>query len=372
MGVCRCGRKVGGNGKQCRRCSALQELGLEAGASASAIKSRYRLQVKEWHPDLHGKNKARQLAAEEKTKRINIAYRFLTAPSKRGDVPHHPRSPATTEHSRPHASSAPVKKGPLKEAPYPHRDFREWEAQFMKQPINGSKAGDGLKKWIAHETAQRASDIAFMVNNCRSLGVEPNLKTYPKPEDARADVMRSLWRGSVPNLNERTLVAKSDVQFLEQMEKLKVSLDSLAKRITRRNATLVTQDGVFHLSLEDVLHRCIHLSTAITTVSALVRREYIQPLKLADCCIALVWELEKKHHLSQAECHELIKHALLAHGCTETAPFDIGSVDRGTIRARKEALANKVLDSVNVIAQVMQESKRQNVGSAAPMKKSPL
>jgi hypothetical protein len=119
---------------------------------------------------------------------------------------------------------------------------------------------------------------------------------------------------------------------------------------------LATQEGGFIVSLNDVRERCIHLSTSIATASALVKREYIQPLKLADCCIELVWKLEETHGLSQAECHALIKCALLAHGCTveDVAPFDDGSVERGTIRAKKEALAKRVLDSVNIMAQVIQ------------------
>jgi curved DNA-binding protein CbpA len=165
MGVCKCGKTVRGSGTQCRRCASLQELGLNASASADSIKSAYRVQVKAWHPDRHGETKAQQLAAEEKTKRLNIAYKFLTAPSKRGGVQPPPRSPATPEHLRHHASSTrsdstnteatrsnksrsgtvytqeqPLKASetsvvqvrPLGKAvsTYPQPDFKKWHAKF--------------------------------------------------------------------------------------------------------------------------------------------------------------------------------------------------------------------------------------------------
>jgi hypothetical protein len=158
------------------------------------------------------------------------------------------------------------------------------------------------------------------------------------------------------------------------MDEMRESVVSFADTIQLRNATLPTQDGGFHLSLHYVRDCCINLAASLATASALVKREYMQPVKFLDCFSKLVWELEEIRDLSQAECHALIKCALLAHGCTgeDVAPFDDRSVDRSTIRANKNALAKKVLDSVNVIAQVMQDIKRQNVGSDAAMKKSPL
>jgi hypothetical protein len=226
-----------------------------------------------------------------------------------------------------------------------------------------TKAAEGLKKWISHEAVQRTSAIAFAKNSYKDFGVEPNLRGFAKPEDARTDVLRSLWQGSIPDLMERTNTAKSNAQFLAQMKTLKKSVDDFVRVIGKPGATIPTQDGGFHLSLDYVRDCCIHLSASLATASVIVKREYVQPLKLADCCIGLVMHLENTQSLSQAECHDLIKFALLAHGCTEeqVAPFDIGSVDRGSIRAKKEALAKKVLDSANVIAQVMQEIKRQNV-----------
>lgn len=376
MGVCKCGKTVRGSAKQCRRCAALQDLGLNASASAGSFKSAYRLQVKKWHPDLHGKNKAQQSAFEERTKRINIAYKSLTASSKRGDVPPSPREPATTKSpQRTGEKQQPLKSSTTHRgrkrssrqatAKYPQRGFNPWKTAFDIELINGSKAATGLKKWTSHEAAQRASAIDFAVNSFKSYGIEPKLKGYSLPEDACADVLKSLWSHSVPNVMERTHAVKSDNQLLKRMENIKKSVEKFVIGIEQRKATLSTQDGGFVVSLSDVRERCIQLSNSIATTLALVKREYMQPLKLADCCIGLVWELEETHGLSQAECHELIKCALLAHGCTDedVAPFGTGSVDRGTIRAKKEALVKKVLDSANVIAQVMQEIKRQNVGS---------
>lgn len=399
MHTCACGKTLRGSSTKCRRCAALQELGLNASASADSIKSAYRLQVKKWHPDLHGKNKVRQSAFEERTKRINIAYKFLTTPSKGGGGTTPPRSPATPEPSRPQSSSTTFKSAnrqaarstksqqptddkqqPLKSitthrgrkrssrqatAEYPQRDFNPWKTAFDINLINGTKAAKGLKKWANHEAERRASNIAFAASSCKSLGIEPNLQGYSLPEDAHADVLKSLWGGSVPNVMERTHAAKSDNQLFKRMENIKKAVETFANGIEQRNAKVATQDGGFIVSLKDVRERCIHLSTSIATASALIKREYIQPLRLADCCIELVYELEETRGLSQAECHELIKCALLAHGCTDedVTPFDVYSVDRGTIRAKKEALVKRVLDSVNIMAQVMQNSKRHNVGS---------
>jgi hypothetical protein len=78
MAVCKCGTVVRGDKRECRRCAALNVLDLKAGASEQSIKAAYRRQVKEWHPDRHGKDKAKQPIAEEKTKRINAAYEYLS------------------------------------------------------------------------------------------------------------------------------------------------------------------------------------------------------------------------------------------------------------------------------------------------------
>ena len=379
MGICKCGKKVGASGKQCRRCVALNELGLKAGASEASIKSAYRKEIKAWHPDRYGKDKAGQVTAEERTKRINVSYEYLTSPSKKGDAPSSRRSagasasPSGTKHGTGDSQQPPTEssathtkrsRSSRQAVPnYPQRDFIAWKAAFDNLPMGRTKAAEGLKKWISHEAVQRTSAIAFAKDSYKDFGVEPNLKGFAKPEDARADVLRSLWQGSIPNLVERTNTAKSNAQFLAQMKTLKKSVDDFVKVIGKPGATIPTQDGGFHLSLDYVRDCCIHLSASLATASVIVKREYVQPLKLADCCIGLVMHLENTQGLSQAECHDLIKVALLAHGCTEeqVAPFDIGSVDRGSIRAKKEALAKKVLDSANVIAQVMQEIKRQNV-----------
>ncbi len=379
-----------GIGKQCRRCAALQELGLTHGANEKSIRSAYIGQVKAWHPDRHMKTKAQQLAADEKTKRINVAYKFLTAPSKKGDAPSSrrstgtPASPSRTTHGTgdsqqpPKGSSATRTKrsrSSRQAVPsYPQRDFIAWKAAFDELPMGRTKAAEGLKKWINSEAAQRASTIAFLINSCKQYGIAPNLNGFARPEDARDDVMKRLWNGSVPNVKERTSAIDSDKRFIKKMDEMRESVVSFTEDIQRRSAQLPTQDGGFYLSLDNVRKSCIHLSALLSTASLLVKREYVQPVRLADCCTELVWHLEAMHGLSQAECHALIKCALLAYGCTkeQVTPFDTRSVKRGTIRAKKEALAKKILEGANVIAQVMQENKRQSVGSDAPMKKSPL
>ncbi|MFC1649416.1 DnaJ C-terminal domain-containing protein [Patescibacteria group bacterium] len=55
-------------------------LGVSKGASASEIKSAYRKQALEWHPDKHKDNKE---AAEKRFKEVNEAYQILSDDSKR-------------------------------------------------------------------------------------------------------------------------------------------------------------------------------------------------------------------------------------------------------------------------------------------------
>jgi len=252
---------------------------------------------------------------------------------------------------------------------YPQRDFSAWKSAFNITLVSGTKAWKGLNKWIRSVAEHRASLAAFFVSCDIAFGSEP--VHHAKPEDARGDVLKMLWNGSIPNVIERTDVARSDKQFLEQMEKLKGWVEEFAIKVERRNTFLVSQDRVLPVRLHDVLEACIHLSTSIATVSALVRRKNMQPLKLTDCCRNLVWELETNHGLSQAECHALIKCALRSHGCTpeQVAPFDTGSVQRGTIRAKKAAFIRDVRNSYDVITQVFPTPK-QPVPDV-PMKKSP-
>jgi len=318
MGICKCGRKVVGSGKQCRMCAALNELGLKAGASEESIKSAYRTEIKAWHPDRHGKDKAGQFTAEERTKRLNVAYEYLTSPSKKRDAQSSrrptgpPASPPRTTHGTaeskqpPKGSSATrTKRSPRSRQAIPHypqRDFIAWKSAFDSRLVNGTKAWRGLKKWIKSVAEDRASLIAFAVSCGAAFGPEYGPKNYAKPEDARGDVLKTLWNGSKPNVGKRIHLAKTDTLFLREIEKLKRSVNSISKRIEERNKFIMSQDRVFPVRLHDVYDRCIQLSASITIASALVKREYIQPLDLADCCKALVWELEENHGLSQAEC----------------------------------------------------------------------
>ncbi len=407
MSICNCGRKVGASGKQCRRCAALNDLGLKAGASEESVKSAYRHQVKTWHPDRREKDKTAQVVANEKTKRIIAAYRYLTSPSKKGDAPTTRNSSTTPEASRPQPSSTTYKSskgqaarttnppqptGDKEQQPrtsstfrtmhsgrtrqtipnYPQKDFTQWKSAFDKVLVNGTKAAAGLKKWVRSEAEDRAFLIEFAVSTGSAFGPEPDLKHYAKPEDARGYVLKRLWNGSAPNVIERTGATNKDRLFLKRMENLKESVDSFAEGIEQRGRWLMTQDRVFPIRLHDVLEHCIHLSTSIATASALVKRKYIQPLTIADCCTELVWELEENHGLSQAECHALIKVALLAHGCApeQVTPFGAGSVERGTIRAKKNAFEKGVRDSYDVISEVFQNPKQSAPDS--PRKKSRL
>jgi hypothetical protein len=245
---------------------------------------------------------------------------------------------------------------------YPQPDYEKWKAEFDKFPISGTSAGKGLKKWIAHEEAQRTSNIEFMVNNCKSLGVEPNLEKFAKPEDVKTDLMRRLWFESAPNVEERTRDLNDDIFLVEDMEKLAIYADDVVEKLRSSGAKVRTQSGYLEVPLDSVIQNCIQLSSSIRKTSYCFRERLIDPIsidkkklpypsKIADCCMSLVISLEDRCRLSQPESHELIKHALLAHGCTlkEVTDFAEENVGRGTIRAKKEAIRKKFQESLQVI-----------------------
>ena len=388
MGVCECGKALRGSSTKCRRCAALQELGLGASASAGSIKSAYRLQVKEWHPDLHGKNQAQQSAAEEKTKRINIAYRFLTSPSKGKGVSAPPNSPASyeqkctqssftstesTNSKRTHSVEPRKREQPPKArtsrgvSHYPQSDFKKWEAAFKLLLINGTSASNGMKKWVRHAEARRASNIAFVENNCKRIGLDhPNLEDMAKPDDAKAYLMEQLWLQSTPNveanMEERTRAMKEGAPLVEEMEKLAIFADEVAKKLQSCGAIMKTKSGYYDVSLDGVIQHCIQLSSLIRKTSYSIKEEALDPIKpgrsnnpyplhIADCCMSLVIDMEDTCGLSQKECHALIACALRAHGCTpeEVTDFAEENIERGTIRAKKEAIRRRVLESLQVI-----------------------
>lgn len=386
-----------GSGKQCRKCAALNELGLKAGASEASIKSAYRKEIKEWHPDRHGKDKAGQFTAEERTKRINVAYRYLTSPSKKGDAQTTRYSSTTPEASRPKSSSTtsnsakrqsedsaqpPSGKGYKREQPlkanktsvvqarppketastYPRQNFEKWNARFHELLINGSNAAKGLTMWIAHVEAQRLSNIAFVENHYRSIGIEPNLNGLDKSEDVKADVMRRLWSESVPDMKERTRALNNDIFLVEKMEELAKRVDDVVTKLQSHRPTMSTKSGYLEIPLDRVMQHCVQLSSSIHKVTYSFREKLIDqnnvaknklpyPFDIADSCLPLVFEMEETYGIPQRECHELIKCALRAHGCTreEASVFDGENVQRGTIRAKKEATKKKIIDSLNIM-----------------------
>ena len=46
--------------------------------SQEDVRESYKILIKKWHPDKHDTNENHRLLAEERSKRINQAYRFLT------------------------------------------------------------------------------------------------------------------------------------------------------------------------------------------------------------------------------------------------------------------------------------------------------
>jgi hypothetical protein len=107
----------------CRRCSALRELGLKAGATDAEVRAAYRLYVKAWHPDRFPGDEKSRSAAQEKLKTINSAYDFLTSPSSKGQTyrpkaaarPAQPQEPAQQKQRS--AKQSPPTGGGGQEAP---------------------------------------------------------------------------------------------------------------------------------------------------------------------------------------------------------------------------------------------------------------
>lgn len=54
-------------------------LGVDKNADLKQLKSEYRSQMKEWHPDKFTDNEAGRIEAEEKSKKIIEAYHFLVS-----------------------------------------------------------------------------------------------------------------------------------------------------------------------------------------------------------------------------------------------------------------------------------------------------
>jgi len=92
MDTCACGNPASLNGTTCRRCDALHELGLKAGATDAEVKAAHRLYVKAWHPDRFPGDEKSKNAAQEKLKSINSAYEFLSSPSSKNGQPYRPKA----------------------------------------------------------------------------------------------------------------------------------------------------------------------------------------------------------------------------------------------------------------------------------------
>jgi curved DNA-binding protein CbpA len=114
MNTCACGNSADSNGTTCLRCAALQELGLNAGATDAEIKSAHRLYVKAWHPDRFPGDETSKNAAQEKLKAVNSSYDFLTSsPSKSG----RPYRPKPAAHPAPPREPSQRKQASAKQSP---------------------------------------------------------------------------------------------------------------------------------------------------------------------------------------------------------------------------------------------------------------
>jgi curved DNA-binding protein CbpA len=84
MRNCVCGSAIHDGGALCGECSALNELGLAAGATLDEVKTAYRMLVKVWHPDRFQSDQKLAHEAETKLKALNRAFSYLTAEGYKG------------------------------------------------------------------------------------------------------------------------------------------------------------------------------------------------------------------------------------------------------------------------------------------------
>ena len=121
MNSCACGNSINGDGTQCLRCIALQELGLKSGATDADVRAAYLLYVKAWHPDRFPGDEKSKSAAQEKLKAINFAHSYLNYLSVNGQnytsrpapAPtnaQEPAQPSQTEAEKPRQAQRPSPK----------------------------------------------------------------------------------------------------------------------------------------------------------------------------------------------------------------------------------------------------------------------
>jgi hypothetical protein len=128
MNICTCGKPT--DGTLCLRCSALQVLGLHAGATDAEIKSAHRLYVKAWHPDRFPGDEQSKNAAQEKLKEINFAYNFLSFLSSTQSQAARPRATTPPTQPRTGASTPPQPPGwpPLPPKTVPNKGWSLYSA----------------------------------------------------------------------------------------------------------------------------------------------------------------------------------------------------------------------------------------------------
>jgi hypothetical protein len=233
------------------------------------------------------------------------------------------------------------------------RSFEDWKTRITRLTKTDPTAKKAFDKWKKSEEQYRRSIIEMSDRNLLSHGIDPaiRLNQLPQPEDAREDLLECLYRDSVPNVRERTRAREQGKETLKQMEKLANAADKLVARLKEQGSTLCTQDDFFQIPLAGVFQSCLQLSASVRSVSPLVKRKYVYPLDIADCCMSLVLVMEDRCGLSQAECHSLVRFALLAHGCTtdEVSMFEKEFTESGTIGSKKESLRDKAIKSANIL-----------------------
>ena len=204
MVTCSCGNPANGNGTTCKRCAALHELGLKAGATDAEVKTAYRLYVKAWHPDRFPGDDKSKRAAQEKLKTINSAYEFLVSPSSKGQT-YRPKAAApppqpqeTTQQKQTSAKQPPRTNATSQAPPRPQNPAPTPQPPPHWQPrrLNWSPS-PGLKSVL--RVAAFACAVGFSRLLWQTFDTKPTENAYTKAYDQQRAKALGELDGQKPN-----------------------------------------------------------------------------------------------------------------------------------------------------------------------------
>ncbi|WP_109486012.1 hypothetical protein [Occallatibacter savannae] len=267
------------------------------------------------------------------------------------------------------------------QAAYPSSpvDFTGWQRKFNELLKNGSDAHRGLQKWVQNEKRQREANIAQFNRAIEHHGLTQEaakklLDDREKPDSARTDLIERLYRESNPVEVKSSPLSKSDMQLISRMKRLAQEIEAFAIQIDKGPQTLSTQDGFFEVTIGALRNPCLGLSSLLSQQVDRILRPYTQAPDIIDRCLPLIFVMEDRAGLSQRECHDLIRIALLAHGCghAEVAPFaerrESDSISRGTIRNRKRSTKQDFFDSIHTMLYGSESVKEARKNTKKPIK----